>query len=407
MTSRRLVLGSLALLVAALGPVRGQVTVGSADGSCVDDPQCFNRVHSDLPMAAAAEPGEEIVFRVRNAMDFELGPGRIPPPGNSRVHPVTGPVEIRGAQAGDVIAVTLLEVEPVGYGQTIVSPQGGFGGDMDFDFFVALWELGAEHATSEQMPGVRIPNRAFPGIVMTLPGREEHRSVVAREAGLLAAGGAVPPAQPLDASPADVCGEGAPTAAECLRTFPPREHGGNLDIRYLGAGATIYLPCHVDGCGLGIGDTHYAQGDGEVSLTAIEIDARVTVRVEVVEGKTLTRGPHYEGPSSLLDIPSRSFYATTGFPIKEAGFVPPRMRYLDADPRIASLENLSNDIALAARNALAEMIDHLVATRGFTREQAYLLCSVAVDLRIGQLVDAPNVGVTAILPLDIFVDPEP
>ena len=80
------------------------------------------------------------------------------------------------------------------------------------------------------------------------------------------------------------------------------------------------------------------------------------------------------------------------------------MAYHDADQRIAKLENLSNDIALAARNALAEMIDYLVETRGLTREQAYILCSVAVDPRIGQLVDAPSVGVTAILPLDVFVN---
>ena len=141
-----------------------------------------------------------------------------------------------------------------------------------------------------------------------------------------------------------------------------------------------------------------------MSVTAIEMDARVSVRASVVRDKTLHRGPHYSGPSHLLDIPSSRFYATTGFPIKPEGFVPPWMNYLEADERISQLENLSNDIALAARNALAEMIDYLVETRGLTREQAYILCSVAVDLRIGQLVDAPNVGVTAILPLDIFTD---
>ena len=79
------------------------------------------------------------------------------------------------------------------------------------------------------------------------------------------------------------------------------------------------------------------------------------------------------------------------------------MSYLDADNRIAGLENLSKDISLATRNALLEMIDYIVATQGLTREQAYMMASVAVDMRIGQLVDSPNVGVTAILPLDIFV----
>jgi formamidase len=79
------------------------------------------------------------------------------------------------------------------------------------------------------------------------------------------------------------------------------------------------------------------------------------------------------------------------------------MSYLASDERIGGLENLSKDISLATRNALLEMIDHIVATRGLTREQAYMVASVAVDVRIGQLVDSPNVGVTAVLPLDIFV----
>ena len=144
------------------------------------------------------------------------------------------------------------------------------------------------------------------------------------------------------------------------------------------------------------------QGDGEVSGTAIEMDADVTLTTRVIKGGPgLSRGPHYEGPSRLLDIPSRRFYATTGFPLKSEGDVPPDMEYLES-AKVAGLENLSKDISLAARNALLEMIDYMVANHELTREQAYLVASVAVDLRIGQLVDAPNVGVTAILPLDIF-----
>ena len=126
----------------------------------------------------------------------------------------------------------------------------------------------------------------------------------------------------------------------------------------------------------------------------------VTTRV-IRDGPELTRGPHYEGPTGLLDIPSRRFYATTGFPLKDRGEVPPDLDYLGSS-KVAELENLSKDISLAARNALLEMIDYLVETRGLTPEQAYIVTSVAVDLRIGQLVDVPNVGVTAILPLDIF-----
>ena len=175
-----------------------------------------------------------------------------------------------------------------------------------------------------------------------------------------------------------------------------------MDIRYLGVGVTIYLPCYIEGCGLGVGDLHFAQGDGEVAGTAIEMDADVTLTTELIEaGPVLARGPHYEGTARLMDIPSRRFYATTGLPLKSAGEVPPDMAYLES-PKVAALENLSKDISLAARNALLEMIDYMVETYGLTPEQAYVVASVAVDLRIGQLVDVPNVGVTAILPLDIF-----
>ncbi len=104
----------------------------------------------------------------------------------------------------------------------------------------------------------------------------------------------------------------------------------------------------------------------------------------------------------MLNIPSERFYATTGLPLKDREEVPSDLAYL-ASKKIPQLENLSKDISLAAKNALLEMIDYISQTYGYTREEAYLIASVAVDLRIGQLVDAPNVGVTAILPLDIFV----
>ena len=156
------------------------------------------------------------------------------------------------------------------------------------------------------------------------------------------------------------------------------------------------------GCGLAIGDLHFAQGDGEVAGSAIEMSADVWATTEVLkQGPDLSQGPHYTGPSRVLDIPSRRFYAVTGFPLKQAGTVPPDMVYLES-PIAAELENLSKDINLAARNALAAIIDYISTTYGYDREQAYIIASVAVDLRIGNLVDAPNVTVTAILPLDIF-----
>tara|TARA_B100001123_G_C15338670_1_gene1033865 strand:- start:5534 stop:6364 length:831 start_codon:yes stop_codon:yes gene_type:complete len=269
--------------------------------------------------------------------------------------------------------------------------------------FRAVWRLNRKEAVSDDVPGVRIPNASFPGIVTVLPGREQLEAMLSREAELFAVGGAGFPPDPMHASPEALCGASGSYPGECLRTLPPREHGGNLDIRYLQVGVTIYLPCYVPGCGLAIGDPHFAQGDGEVSGTAIEMDADFMLTTRLIKGGTvLSRGPHFEGPVRVLDIPSRRFYATTGFPLKGIGEIPPDMRYLGATERIAGLRNLSKDISLAARNALLEMIEYITNTYDLTPEQAYVVASVAVDLRIGQLVDAPNVGVTALLPLDIF-----
>ncbi|MYD87438.1 MAG: acetamidase/formamidase family protein [Acidobacteria bacterium] len=405
--------GSLCAAVLLFGPTAAPaqddiVVVGGEGRHCGEDPQCMNRLHPAIPMAARARPGQTIVFRARNASDFDLDPESTyedPRAGDSQigtVHPLTGPVHIEGAEPGDVLAVTLLDIAPGLFGYTSVSPIG-FVSDHVTGSFRAEWRLNRIEAVSDDLPGVRIPNASFPGIVTVLPGPDELAAVLSREAELRAVGGAGFPPYTTHASPAAVCGPDGSHPDECLRTLPPREHGGNLDIRYLQVGVTLYLPCYVAGCGLAIGDPHFAQGDGEVSGTAIEMDADFTLTTRLIkDGPELRRGPHFEGPVRVLDIPSRRFYATTGFPLKAAGEVPPDMRYLGASERIGALRNLSKDVSLAARNALLEMIDYMTETYGLTQEQAYVVASVAVDLRIGQLVDAPNVGVTALLPLDIF-----
>jgi formamidase len=164
----------------------------------------------------------------------------------------------------------------------------------------------------------------------------------------------------------------------------------------------VLLPCYVDGCGLAIGDMHYAQGDGEVAGTAIEMAATITVRTEVRPGRaSVVKVPHFEGGSGMFDQRPSPFYATTGFPLKKTGEIPPYLKYLES-PKAAELENLSQDLTLAARNALIEMVDYLVREHGLTADQAYVIASVAVDLRIGQVVDSPNFGVSAVVPLDIF-----
>lgn len=385
------------------------ISVGGTGESCSEDPACINRLHPDIPMAARAKPGERILMIGRDAGDMHIDPDKFASGDESPrlsfgvVHPLTGPVYIEGALAGDVLAVTIEKIEPGAVGWTSASAFGFAGAAVESESRFIVWRLNDQYAVSDDLPGVRIPNASFPGVVTTMPGAAELQEVLEREQELADAGGAVFSPDPDAAEPSSLCGAEGTKPGECLRTIPPREFGGNMDIRYMKAGATIYLPCFIDGCGLAIGDFHYAQGDGEVSGTAIEMDADITVTTQVIkDGQSLAHGPHYSGPASLLAIPSQRFYATTGFPLKAKGEIPADIAYL-ASAKVAALGNLSKDVNLAAQNALVAMIDYIVAVYGYDRTQAYMIASVAVDIRIGQLVDVPNVGATAILPLDIFV----
>jgi formamidase len=207
--------------------------------------------------------------------------------------------------------------------------------------------------------------------------------MAAREDELLRRGGAVMAPLAQGAVPAT-----EPIASEALRTIPPRETGGNFDIKQLTAGTTLLLPVDVPGALFSAGDSHFAQGDGESCGTAVEMGATLTVRFDVRKGVAAQRGirrPQFERtvaePQAAL--PQR-FFATTGMPITRED------------------RNESEDVTLAARDALLNMIDYLVAERGYSREQAYALTSVAVNLHISELVDVPNVVVSAFLPLHIF-----
>src|SRR5437879_3425050 len=177
--------------------------------------------------------------------------------------------------------------------------------------------------------------------------------------------------------------------AEGLRTIPPREHGGNVDIKQLTAGTRLLLPVWTGGALFSAGDAHFAQGDGESCGTAIEMAATLQVRLDLRKGQAAERGIRtlcFErddpGPSEFS--PPRPYFATTGMCVGRDG------------------RNEFEDVPLPARNALAAMIDHLGHEYGYSRQQAYAICSVAVDLKISQVVDVPNVIVSAFLPLDIL-----
>jgi formamidase len=175
-------------------------------------------------------------------------------------------------------------------------------------------------------------------------------------------------------------GAAPPSVADGLRTFPPRENGGNMDIRDLQAGSRVLLPVHVPGAMLSLGDLHFAQGDGEVCISAIETGGSATVRVGVRRGGWRPAYPCWEAPAR----PGRPYFATTGVPIEDDGAA--------ADM----------DLNVATRRALVEMLDWLQTEHGLDREPAYVLMSAAVELRLSEVVDYPSPLVSALMPLDVF-----
>ena len=382
------------------------VEVKKKGAHCEQDPNCFNRYHPAIKPVARAKPGDLIVVHTRDALDSNLNINSTPKDVTAidvnLIHPMTGPIYIEGAKRGDVLAVKLIDINPNEYGYTTIIPGFGFLPDLYTEPFVANWKLNRREAVSEQVPGVRIPMNGFMGSVGVMPGQPEVDLWLARETQLGKAGGVALPPEPTNARPAEVCGPNGSHKDSCLRTIPPRENGGNMDVKQMVEGTTLLLPCFVDGCGFFIGDVHFAQGDGEVAGTAIEMGAVVTVQTEIRKGMaSVIKQPHFEGGSQLKKLEPDSFHATVGYPLKNAGEVPPQWTYLDSE-KIKPLTNLSNDVTLAARNSLIQMLDWLQATKGLTKEQAFVVTSVACDLRISNVVDVPNYAVTTICPTEIF-----
>jgi acetamidase/formamidase len=176
---------------------------------------------------------------------------------------------------------------------------------------------------------------------------------------------------------APFCGEVgvAPGESGAFSTIPPYRHGGNMDTKHLTEGAHLFLPVEAKGALFSIGDGHAAQGDGEVCGTAIETPMRATVRLTVRKDVNV-RSPQFLTAGPLAQrVNTSSYYATDG---------------------------IGPDLMEAARDAIRQMIEHLERCRGLSRQDAYMLCSVAVDLKICEIVDSPNWLVGAFLPQSIF-----
>jgi len=347
-----------------------------------------NRWHPDIAPVIEVEPGEDVTLETRDAMDLQIGPRTtaedLPKLERTAAHPLTGPVYVKGAKPGDLLEIEYVDIRPERYGWTRFSPGFGFLPDLFDHYFVAHWDITPEYATSPQLPGVRIPNGAFMGTAGVAPSREQLRIWSEREQALADRGGKVM----LPTAAAAVPGQGR-VAEEGLRTIPPRENCGNADVKQLTRGSKLFVPVAVDGALYSVGDGHYAQGDGESCGTAIEMGATAVVRFRIHKDVARTKGivwPRFSHPGFFAKpehgVPG-NFIATMGMPVTAEG------RQADAD------------LTLAARNAVIRMIE-LLEERGWSREQAYVICSVAVDLRVSNVVDVPNVTVSALLPEAIF-----
>jgi acetamidase/formamidase len=296
-----------------------------------------------IPPRVVVEPGDTVVLDTRDASDgyyTATSTSRdTATRGPFKGHPLTGPVAVRGARPGDVLVIDILDVRPAAsFGWTHIRPGRGLLPEADFpESFLQIWDVSdGAFARMQARSGTRVavPQGPFPGVIGTALDEPGGHS-----------------------------------------TMPPRRAGGNMDIKQLVAGATLFLPVLVDGALFSVGDAHAAQGDGEVCVTAVEMMGRVTLRFGVRSGRRLAE-PQLVTPAPPSNATNRGpHYATTAH---------------------------GPDLFAAAQQAVRYMIEHLVDTRGFTREEAYVICSVAADLKISEIVDAPNWIVSAFLPDAIF-----
>jgi formamidase len=353
-----------------------------------DQPNCgHNRYHPDIASVIEIGEGEEIALETLDALDGQITPATTVADfaalDTGAVHPLTGPVFVKGAMPGDVLEIEFTDIVAQPTAFSAIMPGLGFLRDVMTEPFLVHWDIKDGWATSAQLPGVRIPGAPFMGVSAVAPSATALAAWTAREQRVIDRGGFALPPDPAGAVPAGPCG------LTGLRTLPPRENGGNFDVKQLTKGAKLFLPVFMEGGLFSTGDGHFAQGDGEVCVTAVEMGATAVVRFKVHKGLAEKRkfsAPVFSRVSYFTDprfaAPER-FLGVMGMPINPAGEI--------------EAENLT----LACRNAVLNMME-LLQERGFSRQQAYVICSVAVDLRVSNVVDVPNYVISALLPEAIF-----
>ncbi|HTI18855.1 MAG TPA: formamidase [Trinickia sp.] len=370
--------------------------------SAYENENVHNRWHPDIPMACWVNPGDDFILEtydwtggfIKNndsaddVRDIDL----------SIVHFLSGPVGVHGAEPGDLLVVDLLDI-----GAKAESQWGfnGFfsknnGGGFLTDHFPhaqkSIWDFHGVYTSSRHIPGVNFAGLIHPGLIGCLPDPKMLETWNTREAALIATD---PNRVPALAAPpfaatahmGKLTGEAkSKAAAHGARTVPPREHGGNCDIKDLSRGSKVFFPVYVDGAGLSVGDLHFSQGDGEITFCgAIEMAGWVHMRVNLIKGgveKYGIRNPVFQ-PSPITPT-YKDYLIFEGISVDEAG----KQHYLD--------------VHIAYRQACLNAIEYLKKF-GYSGAQAYSLLGCApVQGHISGVVDIPNACATLWLPTEIF-----
>jgi acetamidase/formamidase len=291
------------------------------------------------PPVATVAPGDTVTFETVDSSGGQLSPTAtletMATLDFSRVNPTTGPIAIDGAAPGDVLKISILHFAPSGWGWTANIPGFGLLADQFPDPALHVWKYDpASLAPAAYGRFARVPLKPFAGVIGVAPAEPGLHSVV-----------------------------------------PPRRVGGNLDMRDLCAGAELFLPVEVAGALFSVGDTHAAQGDGEVCGTAIESPMTITLRFDLLKGADYAFPRAVVPPRPTAHLDGAGYDVTTG---------------------------IGPDLMAGARDAVRGMIDLLTATHGMSPTDAYMLCSVCADLRISEIVDLPNWVVSLYMPRTVF-----
>ena len=370
-----------------------------------------NRWHPDIPPAVTVRPGSDIRVECREWTDGQIGnndsANDVRDVNLTGAHMLSGPIAVEGAEPGDLLVVDILDLGPVpqevgdapgqGWGYTgVFSKQNGGGFLTDYfpDALKAIWDFHGQAATSRHVPGVRFTGITHPGLFGTAPSAELLSRWNQREQALIDTDPGRVPALALPPLEESVLAGKLEDEAlskvgrEGARTIPPRENGGNHDIKNFTRGSRVFYPVHVPGALLSGGDLHFSQGDGEITFCgAIEMGGFIDFHIDLIKGGMET-------------------YGVQNNPIFMPGNVEPRysefVTFIGVGVEHESNTNRYIDATQAYRNACLNAIEYLKKF-GYTGEQAYLLLGAApIEGRVSGVVDIPNACCSLYLPTAIF-----